>query len=412
MRKLKNLFERIRSPSIRGVAAYWIGVVLAIAYFVQPIISDGGDPDKIIARIRTNNPDEIERLDPSVIGSPGYVGRRKDKESAVEWEPVPAQPSPPKVHKVISVDPLREAIVTLTVETISPQAPVYPLPVEGLTAYGTYQYSVKPTLEVVSIRWDRVILGFGVLLAVGISFFWGGAPAPKSPDGKPAPTHDPRDESPFGVLLEHTEFLESRATGIYNRSTQLLTAGVLMAFIGIAVFYFSLPDTSTSSIYAPIDASDVASTTTQAHPTAPSFWAQLAPKLPGLLRSTGVLIFIEAVAWFLLKQFRSLIEDHKQFTRLYLKRANYLAAFALLRGPGTKPETTLLAAALIQEDLSGVLRTGETLEAIEKEKIEDKNPVFSLFAAFLSRIPVAAADPAKGKPDGKGAEKKGEGAPE
>ena len=45
------------------------------------------------------------------------------------------------------------------------------------------------------------------------------------------------------------------------------------------------------------------------------------------IRPAGALIFIEAIAWFLLRQYRALIEDYKIFHRMYLKRANYLIAY-------------------------------------------------------------------------------------
>src|ERR1700730_1275815 len=92
-------------------------------------------------------------------------------------------------------------------------------------------------------------------------------------------------------------------------------------------------------------------------------------------RALGMLIFVETIAWFLLRQYRSLVEDYKWFYRLYLKRQNYLAALLITTEVGgAKDARTSISQALMAEDLSGQLRKGITTETLEGFKLIDENP--------------------------------------
>lgn len=160
----------------------------------------------------------------------------------------------------------------------------------------------------------------------------------------------------FTHEVKHAEF---RAEMLFKRSTYLLTGGVLMAFVGVAVFYATLPE--------PVR--DEPQSTYLIH----SF------------RSVGMLIFLEAIAWFLLRQYRNLVEDFKSFHRIYMKRANYLAAITVLDKETVRAEDLLLVGALLGEDLSGKLASGETTESLENMKNEGVNPVFNLIHDALAK---------------------------
>ena len=128
-----------------------------------------------------------------------------------------------------------------------------------------------------------------------------------------------------------------------------------MSFIGVAIFYVTLPEASKDE--------------------------QASEFLLHAMRPTGVLVFLESISWFLLRQYRALIEDYKWFHRLYIKRANYLAAICILDRPKPRPEDMFLAAALVREDLSGKLSKGETTESIEKLKVPEESPVTEILHA-------------------------------
>jgi hypothetical protein len=86
-----------------------------------------------------------------------------------------------------------------------------------------------------------------------------------------------------------------------------------------------------------------------------------------------MLLFIEAIAWFLLRQHRVLIEDYKSFYRLYIRRTNYLTVLKLVAESTDASHKGLLINALLIEDLSGRLRQGETTEGLEDQKLTDRN---------------------------------------
>ena len=104
------------------------------------------------------------------------------------------------------------------------------------------------------------------------------------------------------------------------------------------------------------------------------------------IRPIGILIFIEAIAWFLLRQYRTLIEDYKSFHKMYLKRSNYLISYLILRKQDSAGSELPLVMSLLEEDLSNKLGAEETTEAIEIAKQPDTNPVFSLLSTVTKTL--------------------------
>jgi hypothetical protein len=123
----------------------------------------------------------------------------------------------------------------------------------------------------------------------------------------------------------------------------------------------------------------------------PSFWRGV--NWPGVIRSIGILFFIEAVAWFLLQQYRRSMEDYKEFHRRSLKRSNYHAAYEIARTRDMTREQVLVLSALLTEELTGRLKPGETTEGTDAAKVDASasNPVFSLFQAILTNVLPAKA---------------------
>jgi hypothetical protein len=140
----------------------------------------------------------------------------------------------------------------------------------------------------------------------------------------------------------------------------MLVGGIIMAFVGVTIFYVALPQFQLGE----------------------DRWTYLEKGI----RPTGMLIFVEEIAWFLLRQYRALIEDYKAFHRLYLKRANYLIALKTLCLPEVSAAQIFLAASIMSEDLTGRLKAGETTEHIEGVKAIEPNPVFTLFQALIETL--------------------------
>jgi hypothetical protein len=150
-----------------------------------------------------------------------------------------------------------------------------------------------------------------------------------------------------------------------------------MSFIGIAVFWASLPE-------IPVDKEF----------NLPSY-------LPQTIRPLGMLFFVEAIAWFLLRQYRALVEDYKLFHRMYLKRVNFIAALRIASEPDVTPSKLSVAAALLMDDLSGRLKPGETTDVIEATKQIDSNPMVDLLALIINRAADVAAVGTQEKKGGK-----------
>ena len=210
------------------------------------------------------------------------------------------------------------------------------------------------------LRWDRLILVIGAILITVTIFatvrnniqserpIIGGADAQGG-----AAMHSRTSLELFSADVAATGL---RAEALFSRSTLLLIGGIIMSFIGVAIFYVTLPETKGDEQLS-------------------SYW-------PKVVRPTGVLIFLEAIAWFLLRQYRSLVEDYKWFYRLYLKRSNYLIACRLLSRDNIRPEDMFIATSLLQEDHSGRLRPGETTEAIESLKLPEESPISDIIRAI------------------------------
>ena len=62
-----------------------------------------------------------------------------------------------------------------------------------------------------------------------------------------------------------------------------------------------------------------------------SFWDGV--NWSGIMRASGIFLAIEAVAWFLLRQYRSLMDDYKEFHYFALRRANYVTAQQIATKP-------------------------------------------------------------------------------
>jgi hypothetical protein len=173
------------------------------------------------------------------------------------------------------------------------------------------------------------------------------------------------------ALLIETKNAWLAARQFYGNSIYLLVSGVSTAVVSAIVFYFSIKD-------VPLATKD-------------DIW----PYLLSIIRPLGMLIFIEAIAWFLLRQYRSAIEDYKAFHRIYLRRSNYFIARRALSEIFSFEKSRKLAERLLSEDLSGRLSAGQTTEAIEAMKMDENNPVFKVLTDALASI------------SGKGKEEKG-----
>lgn len=150
---------------------------------------------------------------------------------------------------------------------------------------------------------------------------------------------------------------------LYNRATLMLVSGLIMSFVGISIFYLSLPNYSLTSL-------------------------DLYHILYFSLRPTLILLFIEGISWFLLRQYRLLIEDYKFFHKIYLRKLNYYTTYRLMQGSVTnKSEVELiLLQALLNENFNYNLQKDESTEGLEYLKLDiNKNSISEIVTGLLKK---------------------------
>lgn len=151
-----------------------------------------------------------------------------------------------------------------------------------------------------------------------------------------------------------------RADDLDRRSTHLLYSGIGLGVMGILVFMAIIPPLIPSQ-------------------SALQYVAQA-------IRPVSILLFLEAVAWFLLRQHRALLEEYKTFFRIYLRRMNLLVSYLLSTdaSAAANPVTTLLLNSLLDEKDSDRLAQGETTVALEAFKSLGDPPAVALMERLLA----------------------------
>lgn len=224
------------------------------------------------------------------------------------------------------------------------------------------------------LRYDRIVLFLGtlsifVLMVLTLSSEQSSAiKAVRAVNTKQG--SDDEETDLFGhtaelFLEKEVYYAQKRTEDLFSRSTLLLACGIVMAFVGVIIFYITLPEVSLEN------------------------W-NLKNYLAQIIRPTGVLIFVEAIAWFLLRQYRNLIEDYKVFHKMYLKRSNYLIVLKTLKTKNAPDADLIMVTSLLSEDLTGKLVAGETTESLENKKLKENNPVFDIVRQLVDRNSTSA----------------------
>lgn len=168
------------------------------------------------------------------------------------------------------------------------------------------------------------------------------------------------------TIFQDVLYGRKRADELFYRSTIILIAGIAMAFIGVAVFYFSVKDVR----------NDIGS-------------GALAIEI---LRPGSMLIFLEAVAWFLLNQYRLHSGEYRQYHVEVSRRTDLLAAMHLAKTSDSKEAVKSVLDSLLKQSDETILRAGETTPRLESEKLGSQNPVFQLAQDLVKKIPNMGSD--------------------
>lgn len=162
------------------------------------------------------------------------------------------------------------------------------------------------------------------------------------------------------------KFLESLADSsrklsesIYTRAGVYLLIGVLIAFSGLLFFY-----TQTAALAEVKD---------------------IYVLLPHILPRFGILFFIELIAFFFLKQYRTAMDEFRYFEAIKRAREETLALVRLIREPLDNIDAKEILTRISFYSNAGRLSPGETTELIESKKLDSGDlelleKVFGMFS--------------------------------
>ncbi|MBI5557030.1 MAG: hypothetical protein HY885_05285 [Deltaproteobacteria bacterium] len=179
--------------------------------------------------------------------------------------------------------------------------------------------------------------------------------------------HDSKPQEILVALIESSKGLSDR---IFTRAGVYLIVGVLIAFSGLGFFYLQtvgLRDLSSSDI--PKTAVSLA-----AHQL-----GSLAPRF-------GILFFIEFIAFFFLRQYKSAMEEFRYFEAVQRKREESFALVRFMKEEDGKVDITRLLEAESFFSNPGRLAPGESTELLESKKLtKDEMDVFVKIVETVSQ---------------------------
>lgn len=158
-------------------------------------------------------------------------------------------------------------------------------------------------------------------------------------------------ETPEEFITNLTLNSRDLAKSMYSRSGVYLLIGVLIAFSGLAFFYLQ-----TTTIVNGTDGT--------------SLLVGLAPKF-------GILFFIEFIALFFLKQYKSAMDEFRYYESLQRSREETLAIVKLIQSTGKELDVYELIEKCGFRSSSDKLEDGQSTELLESKKLnKDETELF------------------------------------
>lgn len=181
-------------------------------------------------------------------------------------------------------------------------------------------------------------------------------------------------ENPRVLLKQYAAASSIVAQQMYTRAGAYLMSGAIIAFLGLGVFIFIRNGSTPAGI-------DV--------------WERLINLVP----SFGVLFFIEFVALFFLRQYRSAMDDFRYYDSVRRHRQDSLVALSMFAENETIVPTSEVIRAISIYSTAGKLMKDETTEILETRKLQRDEIVLieKLFEA-MATIRENSQSVAKGKP--------------
>lgn len=183
------------------------------------------------------------------------------------------------------------------------------------------------------------------------------------------------------------------ADNLYRRSGVYLIVGGLIAFSGLGFFYTQTSIEQTKKASVPVSLQKGVPVGSQVSETASSTlllrFAELAPRF-------GILFFIELIAFFFLRQYRSALDEFRHFEALKRHREELVPLLHLIEDSDYKDQIIELVMAKHYFSAAGTLAAGETTELLETRKLsKDELAIFEGIVAAIGARKPASALPSK-----------------
>lgn len=158
-----------------------------------------------------------------------------------------------------------------------------------------------------------------------------------------------KNQNELDILNSYLKQSQKLSEQIFSRSSAYLLIGCLIAFAGVGFFYFQ-------SVYIHTDP----------RLTASELGFTFRETLPRL----GVLIFVEAIAFFFLKQYKATMEEFRYYEAIKRQRENQLlvASCGNIHKDNTDYFTKLVSNMNLAENPNKILKD-ETTQTLETQKL-------------------------------------------
>lgn len=184
--------------------------------------------------------------------------------------------------------------------------------------------------------------------------------------------------SPDGLLAAYAQSSRRISEGLYTRAGIYLMIGVLIAFSGLVFFY-----TQTAAVreIAPQGAQAPLGGAGQ------NTIKELSDQLARLAPRFGILFFIEFIAFFFLRQYRSAMDEFRYFEAIKRHREEVLCLARLVKEPSGQAIVAELVKTGSFFSTAGKLAAGESTELLESRKLtKDEMAVFEKIIETIAGV--------------------------
>jgi predicted ATPase len=191
----------------------------------------------------------------------------------------------------------------------------------------------------------------------------------------------------------------AKENSAFSQALLLLFAGILTAFSGVYFFYSmtaTKPDSpqyviapagATDADKAALEAAAAARSTTSNTPVS-SVAKVIAEDLFTVLPRIGILVFIEIIALFFLKQYQAMREEYRYFEAIRRSREDAALLLSYIEEKKIKIGIDKLMNHGVFISSAGVLKSGETTALVEERKIskDEMNVIADIVKTGINQI--------------------------